>query len=465
VPFIRGWTSQWKGYVPATVYVTVTVAPPPMALEHDPSSNVTVCGAPSAFVHVIDSPAFTVSPDGKPKSLIWAAIPFAPVVTSHDCPAADAATGEAGACVAGPAVAGPAVPGAGVAGVVVAPEAEHADSARAAAAAIAPSRTRRVIRGTPSGAVTSEEAGSAAPLASVRRRCARGFMGRLRRPSVGYLDGMTRTIRLDDATIRRLERHESDAHAIPAREVRDLGDALVLFDPRDPDPFWNRMVSVRWPYQPAAFDRRLADALALFGLLDRRPHIWPSPDHNRPADLVSRLQAHGFQDVGGGHLMLLEDVAACAPVDDHELGGRISIRRIVAAADATSDDIGDFARVLTEAFGALPMRAGELAVDLRQTLGDPRVALVLARVDGEPAAVAKATTFDGCTYLSSIGTRPGFRGRGLACLVTRQAVAAGAVHGRQLAYLGVFSGNLPALRLYERLGFASIGEAPDLLLG
>ena len=26
------------------------------------------------------------------------------------------------------------------------------------------------------------------------------------------------------------------------------------------------------------------------------------------------------------------------------------------------------------------------------------------------------------------------------------------------------SGNLPALRLYERLGFASIGEAPDLLL-
>jgi hypothetical protein len=29
----------------------------------------------------------------------------------------------------------------------------------------------------------------------------------------------------------------------------------------------------------------------------------------------------------------------------------------------------------------------------------------------------------------------------------------------------VSSGNLPALRVYERLGFASIGEAPDLLLG
>jgi RimJ/RimL family protein N-acetyltransferase len=32
------------------------------------------------------------------------------------------------------------------------------------------------------------------------------------------------------------------------------------------------------------------------------------------------------------------------------------------------------------------------------------------------------------------------------------------------AYLGVFSGNEPALRLYARLGFVSLGEAPDLLL-
>ena len=80
------------------------------------------------------------------------------------------------------------------------------------------------------------------------------------------------------------------------------------------------------------------------------------------------------------------------------------------------------------------------------------------------AAVAKATSFDGFTYLSSIGTRARFRGRGLAGLATRHAVAIGGGTATQVVYLGVFSGNAPALRLYQRLGFASGGESPDLLL-
>ena len=95
---------------------------------------------------------------------------------------------------------------------------------------------------------------------------------------------------------------------------------------------------------------------------------------------------------------------------------------------------------------------------------------MLVRIDGEPAACAKATSFDGMTYLSSIGTREPFRGQGLAGLATRHAVAiaraagAGAAGGPDLVYLGVHSGNEAALRLYQRLGFASVGESPDLLL-
>lgn len=276
---------------------------------------------------------------------------------------------------------------------------------------------------------------------------------------------MTTTLQLDDATIRRLERHESDAHAIPGREVRDLGDALVLYDPVDADPFWNRMVSVRWPDEPSAFERRLTQALALFGVLARRPHIWPSAAHNAPADLVARLEANGFRDVGGGHVMVLHNPEACPPVTAAEIGPDVTLRTILRAADAADDDLDAIAGVLVEAFGAPFRRAAELAADLRATLDDPRVALVIARVEGEPAAVAKATTFDGCTYLSSIGTRAAYRGRGLGGLVTRQAVAAGRIRHARLAYLGVFSGNRTARRLYERLGFASIGEAPDMLLG
>jgi ribosomal protein S18 acetylase RimI-like enzyme len=262
-----------------------------------------------------------------------------------------------------------------------------------------------------------------------------------------------------------LERHETDAHAIPSREVRDLGDALILYDPRDPDPFWNRMVSVRWPSDPVAFDRRLTEAMAVFVVLGRRPHVWPSPVFAEPVDLVDRLVANGFRDIGGGHLMVLLDRDACGPIRPGEADPGVTLQAIRRATDAAPSDPDAVASVLAASFGASPERAPELADDLRVTLDDPRTVLAIARVDGVPAAVAKATSFDGHTYLSSIGTLPGFRGRGLAGLVTRHAVSAAGATPADTVYLGVFSGNAPALRLYERLGFASIGEAPDLMLG
>jgi ribosomal protein S18 acetylase RimI-like enzyme len=280
---------------------------------------------------------------------------------------------------------------------------------------------------------------------------------------------VTRYTTLDDAGMRALERHETQAHAIPSREIRDLGDAYVLYDPRDADPFWNRMASVRWPGDPAAFDARLAEALALFGVLGRVPHIWPSPQHTAPADLEARLHAAGFNEAGAGHVMVLADPGSAVTIEGASSPGPgVSLATIRGRGDLTAggatDDIADVGLVLAESFGAPPPRAAELAADLRLTLDDDRILLVLARVDGEPAAVAKATTFDGLTYLSSIGTRDAFRGRGLARLVTRHAIA---VAGREsrMAYLGVWTENEPALRVYGDLGFASLGVSPDLLLG
>jgi len=261
-----------------------------------------------------------------------------------------------------------------------------------------------------------------------------------------------------------IERHETDAHAIPGREVRDLGDALVLFDPRDPDPFWNRMARVRWPADPDAFDRRLTEAIALFMVLGRRPHIWPSPVHAEPADLAGRLATNGFRDIGGGHLMVLQDRDACAPVRPGEPDPGVTLQAICRPSDAAPGDPEAAASVLAASFGAPPDRVLELAADLRRTLDDPRIVLSVARADGVAAAVAKATSFGGLTYLSSIGTLPGFRGRGLAGLVTRHALAAAGAPAADTIYLGVFSGNVPALHLYARLGFVSIGESPDLLL-
>ena len=275
---------------------------------------------------------------------------------------------------------------------------------------------------------------------------------------------MTRRIAIDAAAMTAIERHETASHAIPAREMRELGDAVMLHDPFDADPFWNRLAAVRWPDDPAAFDRRLTEVMALFAILGRRPHVWPSPVHAGPADLAERLAANGFVDVGGGHVMVLSDADLAAPVAQAEIPAGVSVRVIRRPPDAGPHDLADAGAVLAAAFGAPVTRGPSLAAELAATLADPRIVLVIARVHGTAAAVAKATTFDGLTYLSSIGTLPGFRGRGLAALVTRRVMAAAGARAPGTAYLGVFSGNTTAIGLYERLGFVSVGKSPDLLL-
>jgi ribosomal protein S18 acetylase RimI-like enzyme len=275
---------------------------------------------------------------------------------------------------------------------------------------------------------------------------------------------VTRHVAIDDVTMRSLERHETASHATPRREMQDLGHAYVLFDRADPDPFWNRMASVRWPGDDAGFDLRLTEMLALFASRGRRPHVWPSPVHGTPGDLVARLVGIGFADTGAGHVMVLDRPEQCGPVAAGERGRGVTVHGIRTAADAAPGDLEAIGAVLAESFGAPASRGPELADDLRATLDDQRVAIVLVRADGEPAACAKATTFDGMTYLSSIGTRVAFRGRGLAALATRHVLAVGRGQTATTAYLGVHSGNTAALRLYERLGFASVGESPDLLL-
>jgi ribosomal protein S18 acetylase RimI-like enzyme len=162
--------------------------------------------------------------------------------------------------------------------------------------------------------------------------------------------------------------------------------------------------------------------------------------------------------------MVLADVTAAPALTEAEVESGVSVRTIRRLSDAGPRDLADAGAVLAAAFGAPAARGPELAADLAATADDPRITLVLARVHGIAAAVAKATTFGGLTYLSSIGTLPGFRGRGLGGLVTRHALAAAGAHTPGSAYLGVFSGNATAIALYERLGFASVGESPDLLL-
>lgn len=286
---------------------------------------------------------------------------------------------------------------------------------------------------------------------------------------------MIESIELSPAVIRALERHETEAHAIGGREIVDQGDALALIDPADADPFWNRMVSLQWPADPAAFDRRLAQAITFFATHNRRAHVWPSVSGDEPPDLVARLLANGFVDTGRG-LLMARQVDAPLPELTRPAGVDVEVVRAGAAPQV----LLELARVLAEAFTShgesdavedsrdeaeIEAAAGAVAADLARVVDDPRVAFVLARANGTPAAVAKMTGGSGLAYLSSIGTRPAHRGRGLGALVTHGALLEGRRGGSRLAYLGVFEGNARAVELYSRLGFAVVGRpVPDLLL-
>jgi GNAT superfamily N-acetyltransferase len=268
---------------------------------------------------------------------------------------------------------------------------------------------------------------------------------------------------LDRETMRFLETHQARAVTIPGRAWRDLGDSTLLFSASEKDPFFNRLVAVRWPADARAFDARLREACELFSALDRKPYVWAIPGQSEPDDLIARLAANGFVDQGGGFDMVL--------VRDPEEGGH---ERLPAGAalerwdHSTETEIPARAEVLAdliaEAFEVPAGRRSNLIREIALTLALPDFHACVLSLDGEPVATGQRYTFDGASYLSSIGTRPKWRGRGLAAQVTRTLAADSVAHGVSLIYLGVYAENETAIRLYERLGFAVLGvRSADLL--
>jgi GNAT superfamily N-acetyltransferase len=294
-------------------------------------------------------------------------------------------------------------------------------------------------------------------MAATRRIAPTGPVGSLGRPRD-----------LGAADLRWLAWHEARSHALIGREVRDLGDAVLLHDETDREPFWNRLAGIAWPSAAGAFDRRLAEALVLFAGLDRIPHVWPMPGFDEPADLTSRLLAHGFEDHGGGLVMVLDPDRAVSPAAPRArpAPAGITVERLhgLSGPDAI-EAARAIAAVLIASFAVDPERRVAIELEAVQGLTTEAYHAVLVRVDGTPAAVARRTTFAGASYLSSIGTDPAFRGQGLGRLATAHVVADAVAAGSRWTYLGVFEENDVARGLYDSLGFVTVGGvAPDLLL-
>lgn len=285
----------------------------------------------------------------------------------------------------------------------------------------------------------------------------------------------------DPDLARRLVLHEARAQQTPARELRDLGDGWLLHDPSDAEPFWNRLIAPRWPDESVAFDRRLDEVITLFATLARLPHIRPLPLGCEPADMTDRLQAAGFVSMGADRRMVLIEpervgerrAAAEARVAAAFGPKAVSVsRQEIGSEPARERRWGDRRRwaadasfVLAESFGVESARLVALENDVLACISRPGCAMLLVRVDGEPVAIARRATNDEGSYLSSIGTRPAFRRRGLGALATLLALEDALTQGGPAIHLAVEVDNEPGRQLYEGLGFAVVGEpAPDLLL-
>jgi len=285
----------------------------------------------------------------------------------------------------------------------------------------------------------------------------------------------------DPDLARRLVLHEARAQQTPARELRDLGDGWLLHDPSDAEPFWNRLIAPRWPADSAGFDRRLDEVITLFATLARLPHIRPLSLGCEPPDMAQRLQAAGFVATGAERRMVLLDVERVSE-RRADMEARLGATFGSASVSVTREDLGseparerrwgdrrrwaaDASLVLADAFGVDPARLVALENDVLTCISRPGCAMLLVRIDGEPAAIARRATNEEGSYLSSIGTRPRFRRNGLGALATLLVLEDALTAGGPTIHLAVEADNEAGRLLYERLGFAVVGEpAPDLLL-
>jgi ribosomal protein S18 acetylase RimI-like enzyme len=268
---------------------------------------------------------------------------------------------------------------------------------------------------------------------------------------------------LTEEQLRFIEVHPARAISIPGRAWRELDDCVMLFSAGESEPFFNRLVAVRFPEDPAEFDARLKQSVDLFRALDRKPYVWAIPKLSTPSDLIARLAANGFVDQGGGYDMLL--VRDPSEIPDIELPrGAVLEKWNRPEGRRRSELAEDLALIIGEAFRIPSNRRYNLAVEIELTMGQPYFSAYILRIDGEPVATGERYTFDGASYISSIGTRTAWRGRGFGRHITlalaRDSVAAGC----DLVYLGVYADNTAAIRLYNRLGFAMLGpRSSDML--
>jgi GNAT superfamily N-acetyltransferase len=197
-----------------------------------------------------------------------------------------------------------------------------------------------------------------------------------------------------------------------------VGCGLLTHAHAQPEGRWTARVVVAESHRDRGIGRELAEAL-LSGQDDiAELRTWTYDDDPRS---VAIAEHWGFHTLQRSLTSLLDVSRVSAP--EAPAGVTLSIHRDVGLPDpAAVDAMVDASQTNPERAHSGPFTLTEL---IRMVGEDETPILVLARVDGVPAAVSLGTLAGDVTYVMYTGVDPAFRGRGLALLV-KQALHADA---------------------------------------
>lgn len=140
------------------------------------------------------------------------------------------------------------------------------------------------------------------------------------------------------------------------------------------------------------------------------------------------------------------------PPDNHEV---LLLTADTAAIEEPRPDLPPVqcsAEPSTEWIAACAANGAVPEVGLRVLTAPESAVFAEIRVDGEVAAIGRATVERGWVGISTVETRPGARRRGLARQLVTGLVGHGRTQGARHVYLQVSSENEPARALYDQLG-------------
>ena len=194
-----------------------------------------------------------------------------------------------------------------------------------------------------------------------------------------------------------------------------------------------------WDFGPdrtAAIVAREADRLRSVGG-ELQWHVY---GHDRPEGLERALADAGFEDLGLETFLALEASAAAKL----ERPPGVDVRQV-----RTEKELAGYAGVLREAFGEDDWTTDDFYLP---RLHDPSLVLLVAYVDGEPAATGRLETPKETPFaaLGDGGVVPRYRGTGLYRAVVADRAAEAVRRGARYLHVNAWETSRPTL---ERLGF------------